>query len=121
MQILASKAGDLANPCAGDRSNLYQQPELRADLVRFGDQPPHHVISQDEDIRLNGLPAKSVNLTGDSPIQGPGGHPLLERDRLITFLRNDGTLFYVIFVSPDRDARQLAPTFDKMQSSLRVY
>ncbi len=70
---------------------------------------------------MNGQPAKSVNLTGDSPIQGPGGHPLLERDRLITFLRNDGTLFYVIFVSPDRDARQLAPTFDKMQTSLRVF
>ena len=79
------------------------------------------VIGHDEDIRLNGLPAKVVSLTGDSPIKGPDGHPLLERDRLITCLRTEGTLFYVIFVSPDSASRQLAPTFDKMQNSLRVY
>lgn len=83
--------------------------------------PDLRVIGQDEDIRLNGQPAKSVNLTGNSPIQGADGRPLLERDRLISCLRSDGTLFYVIFVSPDNASRQLAPTFDKMQNSLRVF
>jgi Zn-dependent protease with chaperone function len=83
--------------------------------------PDLRVIGLDEDIRLNGQPAKAVNLTGNSPIQGPDGHPLLERDRLITSLRPDGKLFYVIFISPDSASRQLAPTFDKMQNSLRVF
>jgi len=130
---IAPRAGMTANAVAYGAIVNGFQPEPKGGAPTLDDathqfldsirqsNPDLRVISQDEDIRLNGLPAKSVNLTGDSPIQGPGGHPLLERDRLITFLRNDGTLFYVIFVSPDRDARQLAPTFDKMQSSLRVY
>jgi Zn-dependent protease with chaperone function len=130
---IAPRAGMTANAVAyGAMVNGFQ-PESKGGSLTLDEathqlidslrqsNPDMRVIGHDEDIRLNGQPAKSVNLTGDSPMQGPDGHPLLERDRLITVLRADGTVFYVIFVSPDRDARQLAPTFDKMQSSLRVY
>ena len=130
---IAPRAGMTADAVAYGAIINGFQPEASGASVTLGDatrqlldslrqsNPDLRVIGHDEDIRLNGLPAKVVSLTGDSPIKGPDGHPLLERDRLITCLRTEGTLFYVIFVSPDSASRQLAPTFDKMQNSLRVY
>ena len=43
-----------------------------------------------------------------------------ERDWLFTVPRSDGSLLFLIFISPERDFNQLQPTFDKMLSSFQL-
>jgi len=38
----------------------------------------------------------------------------------VTFKRNDGTLLYLVFISPDRDFSSMRPTFEKMLKSLQL-
>lgn len=77
------------------------------------------VIGHDENIRVNGMAGKSVDLIGTSPM-GQGGRAVQERDWLVTVRRRDGSLLYLVFISPDRDFGALHPTFEQMLRSLRV-
>jgi beta-barrel assembly-enhancing protease len=65
--------------------------------------------------KLNGRPARSLVLLGPSPIANE-----TERDWLVTIRRDDGSLFYAVFVAPDRDFKQIQPTFEKMLRSVRL-
>jgi beta-barrel assembly-enhancing protease len=68
-----------------------------------------------ENFKLNGRQARSVVLTGPSPLANE-----TERDWLVTIARDDGALIYAIFIAPDRDFKQLQPTFEKMLRSIRI-
>jgi len=81
--------------------------------------PDLRVIGHDENIRVNGLPGKSVDLIGKSPMQ-QNGRPLEERDWLVTVRQHDGSLLYLVFIAPDRDFGSLRPTFENMLRSLRL-
>jgi hypothetical protein len=61
-----------------------------------------------------------VDLTGNSPIADQNGQPAKERDWLVTVQRSDGSLLYLVFVSPERDFSKLRPTYETMLKSLRV-
>jgi predicted Zn-dependent protease len=76
-------------------------------------------IGHDENIRVNGLPGKSIDLIGKSPVQ-QNGRPVEERDWLVTVRQHDGSLLYMVFVAPDRDFGSLRPTFEDMLRSLRI-
>jgi hypothetical protein len=62
---------------------------------------------------------RSVDLLGNSPLQD-NGRPVRERDWLVALPRQDGSLFYVVFVAPDRDFSSLRPTFEQMLRSLQL-
>jgi Zn-dependent protease with chaperone function len=83
--------------------------------------PDLRQIGQDENIRVNGVAGKSVDLIGKSPQQDQAGHALAERDWLVTLQRRDGTLLYLIFISPDKDFGSFRPTFEQMLQSLRLH
>ena len=67
---------------------------------------------------INGMDARSVYLAGNSPIQ-KNGQPLAERDWLVTVARGQGSLLYLVFISPEPDFSQLKPTFQRMLESLQ--
>jgi len=82
--------------------------------------PGLKAIGQDEDIRVNNAPGRSIELTGPSPIQDSSGHALREHDWLVTVQRSDGSLLYLVFIAPDQDFQALRPAFQKMVRSFQV-
>lgn len=68
---------------------------------------------------INGMDARSVYLAGNSPIQR-NGQPLAERDWLVTVARGQGSLIYLVFISPEPDFSQLKPTFQRILESLQL-
>jgi len=67
------------------------------------------------DITVNGVKGKSVDLAGNSPIQGQR-----ERDWLVALPRRDGSLVYAVFIAPDKDFPQLRPTYERMLKSWKI-
>jgi beta-barrel assembly-enhancing protease len=70
-------------------------------------------------LQVNGAPARSVYLSGKSPLQGSNS-TLPERDWLVTVQRQDNAVLYLVFIAPDRDFERLAPTYQEMLRSLRL-
>ena len=76
-------------------------------------------LGNDEDIRVNGVAGKSVDLIGTSPIQ-ENGKPVRERDWLVTVKRRDGSLLYLVFISPDSSFGTLRPVFEQMLRTFQL-
>jgi Zn-dependent protease with chaperone function len=70
-------------------------------------------------IEVNGVQARSVDLSSDSPLQ-QGGKPLPERDWLVVTPGPGGAYLYFIFIAPERDFGTLTPTYQRTLDSLRV-
>ena len=70
-------------------------------------------------ITLNGVEGRSMELTGNSPLQ-KNGQPLPEHDWLVALPRAEGGLLYLVFISPERDYNQLHPIYQKMAESIRL-
>ncbi len=66
-------------------------------------------------MNLGGAAAESVTLVGRSPMRGEN-----ELDWLVTTLRPDGSLWYVVFIAPERDFSALRSTFEQMLSSVQL-
>ena len=92
--------------------------ELLASLRQSN--PDLREIGHDEDIRINGIAGKSVDLVGTSPLQDQSGRPGRERDWLVAVKRRDGSLVYLVSIAPDKDFESLRPTFERMLKSLRL-
>ena len=103
------------NTSAGLDTNTH---ELIASLKQSN--PDLRLIGRDEDIRVNGIAGKSSDLVGSSPVRNEKGETSRERDWLLTFPRRDGSLLYVVFISPDPDFSRLRPTYEQMLKSLRM-
>jgi hypothetical protein len=71
-------------------------------------------------IRVNGITGRSVDLIGQSPIAGPNGQPLPERDWLVTLPGANGGLVYLVFIAPEKDFSHLRPTFEHMLRSFHL-
>ena len=81
--------------------------------------PDLRQIGNDENIRVNGVPGKSIDLVGTSPVQ-ENGRPARERDWLVSVNRRDGSLLYLVFIAPDKQFDSLRPTFEQILKSLRL-
>ncbi len=92
--------------------------ELLASLRQSN--PDLRAIGHDENIRLNGLAGKSIDLIGNSPLQDQNGRVARERDWLVTAKRTNGNLLYLIFISPDQDFGTLRPAFEQMLRTFRM-
>jgi hypothetical protein len=82
--------------------------------------PEMKQIGNDETIRVNGSSGKSVDLVGPSPIKDPQGKALEERDWVVTLPRKDGSLLYLVFISPDKDFGAMRPAFEGMLRTLQL-
>jgi len=70
-------------------------------------------------VTVGGQPGNAVELRGRSPV-ADGGSTLMERDWLVTVVRPDGSLSYMVFVAPEPDFAALKPVFSTMVQSFRV-
>jgi hypothetical protein len=82
--------------------------------------PDLRVVGHDENIRVNGVPGKSVDMIGPSPLHSQSGQAARERDWLVTIQRSDGSLLYAVFIAPDQSFGELRPTFESMLRSLHA-
>jgi hypothetical protein len=92
--------------------------ELLASLRQSN--PDLREIGHDENIRINGVAGKSVDLVGSSPLPDQSGRPGRERDWLVAVKRRDGSLLYLVSIAPDKDFESLRPTFEQMLKSLKL-
>lgn len=70
-------------------------------------------------IRVNGIEGRSVDLTGQSPIER-NGQPEPEHDWLVALPLGNGSVVYAVFIAPERDFSELRPTYDNMLRSLHL-
>ncbi len=80
--------------------------------------PGLRTVGNDESIRVNGVPGRSQEMIGTSPIK-QGNQALQERDWLVTTQRADGSVIYLVFIAPEKDFPKLRPTFEQMLRSFR--
>ncbi|MGC1451427.1 MAG: M48 family metallopeptidase [Candidatus Sulfotelmatobacter sp.] len=92
--------------------------ELLASLRQSN--PDLKQIGHDETIRVNGVAGRSVDLIGSSPIKDAQGAALQERDWLVTIPRRDGSVLYLVFISPDKEFGAMRPAFEAMLRTVQV-
>lgn len=81
--------------------------------------PGMRTTSREENFTVSGASAKSIMLMSTSPLQDQQGRAARERDWLVTVKRNDGTILYMVFISPDQEFTQYRPQFEQMLRSFR--
>ncbi|MGI9104549.1 MAG: M48 family metalloprotease [Terriglobales bacterium] len=89
-------------------------------LASFQQQMGLRQTSSPRNVSVNGMPAKSVDMSGASPIAGSNGQPLPEHDWVVVIPSNNQTLVYLVFVSPERDWSRLRSTYQHMLSTFRM-
>jgi beta-barrel assembly-enhancing protease len=82
--------------------------------------PQLRQVGRDEDIRVNGVPAKSADLVGVSPITDSSGARQRERNWLVSMRMGNGSLVYLVFIAPQNDYNRLRPTFEQMLRTFRL-
>lgn len=82
--------------------------------------PQLRQVGRNEDIRVNGVPAKSADLVGVSPIADSSGGQQRERNWLISMTMPNGSLVYLVFIAPQNDYNRLRPTFEQMLRTFRM-
>lgn len=92
--------------------------ELLASLRQAN--PELKQIGHDETIRIKGVSGRSVDLIGSSPIKDAQGRAIEERDWVVTMPRRDGSVLYLVFISPDKDFGAMRPAFEAMVRTLQV-
>jgi Zn-dependent protease with chaperone function len=70
-------------------------------------------------IIVAGVRGRSVIMQSTSPFVDANGQSQKERDWLVTIPRQDGSLFYLVFVAPESEFRYFQPTFEKMLESVQ--
>jgi Zn-dependent protease with chaperone function len=83
------------------------------------ENPGMKISGEMKSVDVSGTQGRTLELSGKSPLL-LNGQPLPERDWLVSLQRPQGGLFYVVFVSPERDFNQLHPTYQKMLDSLQL-
>ncbi len=73
-----------------------------------------------QQIRVNGLLGRSVDLLGNSPVAGSKSQALPERDWLVALPGPNDGLVYVVFVAPEKDFSRLRPSFEQMLRSFHL-
>jgi hypothetical protein len=72
-----------------------------------------------ENVTVDGANAKSLFMTGPSPIVDNNNKALRERDWVVITQSQDGTLVYMVFIAPQNDFNQLQATYEHMVRSYR--
>ncbi len=70
-------------------------------------------------VRVNGVEGRSVDLTGESPIE-QDGNPVIEHDWLVALPHPQGGILYAVFIAPERDFSELRPAYETMLRSLHL-
>lgn len=91
--------------------------ELQNDL---GESNPELTFyNSPQAFELNGRPARKVDWSGPSAIEG-AGQALKERVRLVATQGKSGQVIYLVFVSPEADLDYMSAIFDRILGSLEL-
>ncbi len=113
--------GVMINTYQPEDANVSLDQAMRDLLASLRQSNPDlREIGHDENIRVNGVAGKSVDLIGNSPLRDQSGHSVQERDWLVAVMRQDGSLLYIVSIAPDKDFEGLRPTFEQMLKSLQL-
>jgi hypothetical protein len=82
--------------------------------------PGMRQVGNPEEITVNGVHARSVDLVTSSPIKDSSGQPLKEKDWLVAMPLKNGDVLYSVFISTDRDYSKMQPGFETMLRSLKL-
>ncbi len=82
--------------------------------------PDMQANGRPQQIRVNGMRGRSVDMTSTSPLQSENGQQVRERDWLVTIPRQDGSVLFLVFIAPEPQFSQLRPTYEQMLRTLRV-
>ena len=94
--------------------------QVTADLVRkFQSGGDLQQLGKVTEIVVAGVRGRSVNLQSTSPFPDANGRAQKERDRLLTIPRPDGSVVYMVFVTPESEINRLGPTYDRMLRSVQ--
>ena len=77
-------------------------------------------LGNPQPVTVAGVQGRSVMFHSASPIPGPNGQPQLERDWLVTVPQRDGSVIFMIFVSPQSQFASFQPTYEAMLKSLQL-
>ena len=70
--------------------------------------------------QMNGsVPMEAVHISGPSPLS-ENGQQVAEHDILVTAQRNDGTVLWMLFITPEPQYNQLKGTYQRMVQSLKL-
>ncbi len=72
-----------------------------------------------EEINVDGMPARSVELESRSPLS-TAQSDVPEQDWLVTVGRSDGQVDYFVFIAPKQDFRTLRPAYTTMLHSVQL-
>ncbi len=78
--------------------------------------PELKMVGSEQDIRVNGVPGKSVDLIGAAT--AGGGR---ERHWLVTVPQHGNGIIYLLFTAPEAEFDQMRPTFEEMVKSLHLH
>jgi Zn-dependent protease with chaperone function len=110
--------GVVINAANPNTSSLDQATQ---DLISSLEQsnPGLRAAGRPNPVRVNGIEGRSVDLTGQSPVE-QDGKATPEHDWLIVLPRPQGGMLYAVFIAPERDFSDLRPTYEHMLRSLHL-
>lgn len=97
----------------GQSGSLRSQSQALVDSMRQSN-PQMRTAGSYQSVRVAGIRGVSIWLDNQNA-QGQA-----ERDRLLTFPRQDGSLLYFIFIAPSQDYNRYAPDFDRILNSVQI-
>jgi Zn-dependent protease with chaperone function len=97
--------------------------QMTAEIVRSlqGGGSDLKTIGNPTPITVAGVRGRSVMMQSTSPFVDAKGQSQKERDWLVTIPRQDGSVFYLVFVAPESEFRYFQPTFEKMLKSVQFF
>jgi beta-barrel assembly-enhancing protease len=76
--------------------------------------PALKALGNPEDVTVNRIHGKSVDLVGKSALTDGNGQQARERDWLVALPDSDGSIVYLVFISPDSEFMSMRPTYEQM-------
>lgn len=113
--------GVVINGAQGSNGSSFDLDQATQQLIQSMQQsnPGMQASGSTSSIKVNGVQGRQVTLTGTSPVQ-QNGQALPERDWLVTLPYQQNGLIYLVFIAPQRDFKQLRPTYKHMLNTVRL-
>jgi hypothetical protein len=112
--------GVLLNGAPAPRGQRMSIDEMTSALIqRIQENNQLEQTGQPQPITVAGIEGRSTYLRSSSPFPDANGAAQPERDWLVTVQLQDGSLIFMIFVSPESDFKRLQPTFEAMLRSVQ--
>ena len=112
--------GAVVGPFQPQNANDLNDATLRLIATLQQQNPGLRQAGKLQNIRVNGVAGKSVDLLGQSPLPGPDGQPLPEHDWLVTLPYGNGAAISLVFVAPEKDFPRLRPTYEHMLKTFHL-